>query len=333
MKPRAILAVPIADDLIIELANHCELIEPPGAGWTRETVLEALPLAEGVLTNGTVRVDREWLDRGQRLRVVSNRGAGVDNVDVEYASSKGIVICNTPRVLSGALADIVFALILLSSRKLVGAQAHLRSGAWLDGKPAPVGNDIRGKVLGILGLGDIGRKVARTAAGFELTVLYHQPRRVFEAEEDGSVEYVSRDELFRRSDFLSVHCPLTPITEHSIGAAEFGLMKPTAYFINTSRGKVVDEPALIDALKRHVIAGAGLDVMDSEPLSPHSELATLSNAVLLPHVGSLTVETRRAMEELAARNLVDVLTGSAPAAVVNPAVLPPRRDESNPPQI
>ena len=321
IKPRIIIVIPIGDDLVEGLAKHCDVAERPAGGWTRDRVIDALPEADGVIINGAIPVDQEWLDSGRRLRVLSNRGAGVDNIDIEHASSIGILVCNTPRVLSGAVADVVFGMMLMLSRRLMAAQEHIRSGAWFAGKMAPFGNDPRGKVLGILGLGDIGKAVARTARGFDMKVIYHQPRRVMDAENSGEIEYVSRDELFRRSDFLSVHCALTPDTHRSIGAAEFGMMKPSAYFLNTARGTIVDQSALIDALEANVIAGAGLDVMEKEPLAPDSPLCSLPNVILLPHLGSLTFETRRAMEELAVRNLLDGLAGLVPAAPVNPDVL------------
>lgn len=258
------------------------------------------------------------------LKVMSNMAVGFDNVDVAAADRAGVLVCNTPGVLDAAVADLTFGLILCTGRKLVQLDAFTRDGRWIKGAP-PLAVDIAGKTLGLLGMGRIGRMVAQRAQAFGMRIVYHNRNRDLNAEEAGLARYVARDALFSGSDFVSVHVPLSDQTRLSIGAREFGLMKKSAFVINTSRGPVVDEPALVEALKSGAIAGAGLDVFTREPLDPASELTKMENVVLLPHVGSATVETRRAMMELAVHNLVDAVAGVKPRAMVNPQAWPIRR--------
>ncbi|MFN8559675.1 MAG: NAD(P)-dependent oxidoreductase, partial [Dehalococcoidia bacterium] len=236
---------------------------------------------------------------------------------------RGVIVCNTPGVLSAAVRDITFALLLDLARHILPNDQHARSG-WR-AAPGRVGVDVQGKTLGIIGLGRIGHIVARAAHGFDLNVIYYDPVRDPAAEASGLAGYRERDDVFREADFLSVHCFLDETTRHHIGLREFRLMKRSAYFINTSRGPVVDEPALIEALRTGLIAGAGLDVMEVEPLDPASELCSLANVILLPHIGSGTVETRLAMIELAGRNLVAAVTGGMPETPVNPEAVAARR--------
>lgn len=320
-RPRLLLAIPVPDDIRAQLEAACEVVTVPGGGRpSREQLWELLPTVDGILTTSQLRIENELIDRCPRLKLISNNSVGYDNVDIPHATRRGVLVCNTPGVLSGAVADITFGLIIELARHLRAADQHVRSGAWLKGPP-PLGVDIRGKTLGIIGFGRIGHVVARTAQGFAMRVIYYDPVRDPQAEAAGLATYRERDDVFREADFLTVHCYLDETTRRSIGMREFRLMKPTAFFINTARGGIVDQDALVEALTSGAIAGAGLDVMDPEPLDPSHPLCRLPNAVLLPHIGSATVETRRAMIELATRNTIAALTGGTPEAMVNPEAL------------
>lgn len=319
-KPQVVVSVTLPEDLRAQVAAACDIIDVPAGQNIVDTIgAERAAQVEGILCTLRTKIDAALLQAMPKLRVSSNFAVGFDNVDVAAATRAKVLICNTPKVLDGAVADLTMGLILCVSRGMVTGDAFVRSGAWTKGAP-PLTRDIRGKTLGLLGMGRIGRVVARTAKGFDMNVIYHNRNRDAEAESLGLAQYRSRDELFQQSDFLSVHIPLTADTRHSIGAREFGLMKPSAILINTARGPVIDEQAMIDALNKGVIAGAGLDVMETEPLPPASPLCQMPNVVLQAHVGSGTVETRRAMVDLAAQNLLDALKGGKPAAMVNPEV-------------
>ncbi len=317
-RPRIIVSVPVPDDLRAELAAKFDIVEVP-VGERPADVLPADVRAtiEGQLITPRTRVDEDLMQSLPKLRVSSNFAVGFDNVDVPAATRHKVLICNTPNVLNGAVADVTLGLMLCLARNLVAGDAFVRSGAWMRG-PFPLTSDIRGKTFGLLGMGRIGRVVARGAQAFDMKVVYHNRRRDAETEDLGLASYVDRDTLSRESDVLSVLVPLTAETRHSVGAREFGMMKPTSYLINTARGAVLDEAALIDALRSGEIAGAGLDVMETEPLPADSPLCGLPNVVLQAHVGSATHETRRAMIELAVYNLIDALTGVQPTAMVNP---------------
>lgn len=319
-RPRILVSLPAAlpDDLRAELAARFDIVDLP-SGSRPADALPADVRAEiqGQLITPHNRVDEDLMQSMPRLRVSSNCSVGYDNVDVAAANRHKVLICNTPNVLNGAVADVVIGLMLCLARNLVAGDAFVRSGAWTRG-PFPLTHDIRGKTFGLLGMGRIGRVVARSVQAFDMKVVYHNRRRDEETEALGLASYVDRDTLFREADVLCVLVPLNPETRHSVGAREFGMMKPTAYLINTARGAVLDEAALIDALRGGKIAGAGLDVMETEPLPADSPLCSLPNVVLQAHVGSATHETRRAMSELAVRNLIDALTGVRPTAMVNP---------------
>jgi glyoxylate reductase len=319
-KPLVIVAVTLPDELRAQVVAACDVIDLP-PGKTPADVLDAGQAQRvcAVLCSIPTRIDGAVLDCLPKLGIISNVAVGFDNIDIPLATDRGIVVCNTPKVLDGAVADLTFGLILCVGRGLVGGDAFVRSGAWERGA-APLTHDVRGKTLGLLGMGRIGRVVARTAQAFDMKVIYHNRSRDTQAEADKLAQYRERDALFEESDFLSVHIPLNPQTRHSVGERELGLMKSSAYLINTARGPVVDEAALVAALQSGRLAGAGLDVMEQEPLPPSSPLCALPNVVLQAHVGSATVETRRAMAELACRNLLDALAQRRPAAMVNPEV-------------
>jgi glyoxylate reductase len=317
-KPPAIIAIDLPAGLLEDLRRS---VTPIVTGGDPAAVAEALPRAEGILCSALLPLPAELLDRAPRLRVISNFGVGYNNVDLEAATARGIAVCNTPGVLSGAVADLAMALILAVARRLFANAAYVRGGGWSRREPPPpLGWDPAGKTLGIVGFGRIGQAVALRARAFGMEVVYHDlVNEPVEGLED--CRPVSLEELLETSDVVSLHVNLDPSTHHLIGARELALMKPTAWLINTSRGQVVDQQALTAALQDGTIAGAALDVLDPEPPAPDDPLLAMENVIVLPHVGSATVETRAAMRDMAVRNLVAVLTGRTPPACVNPSVL------------
>lgn len=280
----------------------------------RDSLLEQVRGAHGLVTLLTETVDAELLDAaGPQLRVVANVAVGYNNIDVDACRERGVVATNTPGVLTDATADIAMALILMSTRRLGEGERIIRSGTpWQWGMFYLLGSGLQHKTLGVVGLGGIGAATARRARAFGMNVVYSSrsaaPR---ELEQELGAHRVDLETLLTTSDVISLHCPYTPSTHHLLSAEEFAAMKRTAYVVNTARGPVIDEAALVDALRSGEIAGAGLDVFEDEP-QVHPGLLECENAVLLPHLGSATVETRTAMATLAADNVVAVLAGQEP---------------------
>jgi glyoxylate reductase len=298
-------------------AAALELLRPLGGIAGPECWRDALADAEALLCLLTDRVDAELLARAPRLRVVANAVVGYEHVDVAACRARGIAVTNTPDVLTDATADLAFALILSALRGLPRAERSLRAGefhGW--GFWDYLGADPGGRTLGIYGMGRIGRAVARRAAPFGMRVVYHSRTRL-PAEDEAALgaEWVDFDALIARSDVLSLHAPLTPETRHVVSRDVLARMRPGSYLVNTARGALVDEAALVDALRDGPLAGAGLDVYEREPII-HPGLLDLPNVVLLPHVGSATRETRTRMAMLAARNAHAVLSGHPPLTPV-----------------
>jgi glyoxylate reductase len=284
----------------------------------RGELIDAVRGVSGILSTATEKVDGEVMDAAsEALRVIANMAVGYDNVDVEAAAGRGVVVTNTPGVLDETTADVAFMLLLAAARRLGEGERLLRAGRWKWWGPKQLmGRDIWGKRLGILGLGRIGQAVARRAKGFGMDVLYYNRSRKEEAEQELGARYMDLDELLETADFVSVHTPLTDETHHLIGPKELGRMKPTAILVNTSRGPVVDEGALAEALAGGRIFAAGLDVYEEEPVV-HPKLLELENVVLAPHIGSASIETRDKMAALAAENIVAVLSGQEPKTPIN----------------
>jgi len=285
----------------------------------REDLLELVAGADAILTLLHDRVDEELLEAaGAQLRCVANVAVGYDNVDVAAAAARGVVVTNTPGVLDDATADLTLALILAATRRVAEGDRLVRAGRpWTWGMSFMLGSDLRGKLLGIVGLGGIGSKVAERARAFGMEVAYHSRRPAPEdVVAELGAEWMPLERLLAEADVLSLHCPLTPETHHLIGAAEIAAMKPSAVLINAARGPIVDERALAEALAAGRIAAAGLDVYEHEP-RVEPGLLELENVVLVPHLGSATVETRTAMAELAARNAISVLSGQGPLTPVS----------------
>ncbi len=270
-------------------------------------------------------VRSEVMDLNPKLRVISNYAVGVDNIDVPAATARGIAVTNTPGVLTEATAELAWALIFALARRIVESDRFTRAGRFIGWGPMlKLGRDIQGKTLGIVGAGRIGHAVGVRATGMGMKILYWDVDGKPDFERATRAKRVDLRELLRKSDFVTLHVPLTKGTVHLVGKKELALMKPTAYLVNTARGPVVDEAALVVALKTGRLAGAGFDVYEKEP-KIHPGLLKLDNVVLLPHIGSATIETRARMAEVAAMNLIDVLRDRKPKFLVNPEVWPRRR--------
>lgn len=287
---------------------------------SRDELLEAVRGANGILATATERIDGSVLDAaGEHLEVVANMAVGYDNVDVAAAAERGVVVTNTPGVLDETTADVAFMLLLAAARRLGEGERLLRAGRWEWWGPKQLrGQDVWGKTLGIVGMGRIGRAVARRGRGFGMEIVYHNRSRSPSAEEELGARYLQDlDDLLESADFVSIHTPLTPETHHLIGGEQLERMKPTAVLVNTSRGPVVDEAALAEALAERRIFAAGLDVYEEEP-KVNPRLLDLQNAVLAPHIGSASFATRDEMAILAAENVAAVLHGGEPKTPVTP---------------
>jgi glyoxylate reductase len=291
------------------IREHYALVhEPLDDSPTRQELQQGFAAADAVISTLAEHVDGTVLACASRLKIIANYAVGYNNIDVVAAGRKGIVVSNTPDVLTDATADLTWTLLLAVTRRVVEGDRWLRTGLWPGWAPTQMlGGDVTGKTLGIIGMGRIGQAVAQRAAGFRMPVLYTS-RRPVTAPTGLSWHRCSIDEVLAQSDFLSLHVPLTDTTRHLIGAHELQNMKPTAFLINTSRGPVIDEGALVSALETGLIAGAGLDVYEHEPAA-HATLASLSNVVLLPHLGSATLETRIRMGMICLENVAAVLSG------------------------
>ncbi|MFZ5816507.1 MAG: 2-hydroxyacid dehydrogenase [Bacillota bacterium] len=288
----------------------------------RDRLIQEVSEADGALVLLTDRIDAELMDAAPRCKVFANLAVGVDNVQVPEATKRGVLITNTPGVLTETTADLAFALMMASARRLYEGQRLIVEGNWKTWSPMfMTGQDVYGATLGIIGAGRIGSALARRAKGFDMPVLYYNRRPSPELEAEVGAEYCSLDDLLRRSDFVVVLVPLTPETRGMIGARELGLMKSTAVFVNAARGPVVDEQALYNALVNRQIWAAGLDVFEKEPIGADHPLLTLPNVTAVPHIGSASIKTRTRMCTLAAENLVAAVTGRRPPTPVNPEVL------------
>ena len=291
-----------------------EEVPPP-----KEVLLGEVAEVDGLLCLLTDRVDAEIMDAGKKLRVISNYAVGYDNLDIPAATQRKIIVGNTPGVLTETTADLAFSLLMASARRIVEGDRYTRAGKWRAWGPTLfLGYDIHHATLGLVGLGRIGSEMAKRAQGFSMRVLYYDAVRREDLEQSLGVTYVDMDTLLRESDFVSLHTPLMPETRHLIGARELGMMKSTAILINSSRGPVVDQAALYEALRDKRIAHAGLDVFEVEPISKDDPLLTLDNVTVVPHVASASHATRSKMAVMAAQNLIAGLRGELPPNCVNP---------------
>ena len=323
MKPKVLVTREVFDETIEYLRGHCEVdSNQDDVVLSPDALAQRLAGKQGLICALTDRVDPTLLEHAPDLKVVSNIAVGYNNIDVPACSARGIVVTNTPGVLDDSTADLAWTLILGAARRVTEVERYIREGQWSGWWLKQwMGIDVHHATLGIVGMGRIGQAIAKRASGFEMRVLYHNRTRVPEATERAlNAKLVGMDELLRESDFVVLQVPYTPQTHHLIGAAELAKMKPTAILVNSTRGGVVDDAALVEALKNGTIRAAGLDVFEGEPkLNPG--FLGLDNVVLVPHVGSSTEATRRAMAMTAAKNAVAALTGARPPNVVNPDVL------------
>lgn len=321
MKPKVFIATPIPMEVERYIGEHCRYVKWEGEHpISREDLLKVL--AENSDIEGLMlkyhKIDRELLDLVPNLKVVSNDAVGYDNFDIELMKEKGIIGTNTPSVLDETVADTAFALMLAASRRIVELDRYVKDGHWVEGPEKRFyGYDVHGAVLGIIGMGRIGEAVARRARlGFNMSVLYNNRSPKPHVEVELGVEYRSLEELLKESDFVVLLTPLTPETKYLMGEREFSLLKKTAIFVNVSRGKTVNEKALIKALQEGKIYAAGLDVFEQEPVDPGNPLLKMKNVVTVPHIGSATAKTHHAMAALAAKNLVIACTGGEPPNLV-----------------
>ncbi len=303
------------------LAEHCQLevwedFLPPDY----DVLHQKIKGRDALLCLLTDRVDAELIAAASHLKVISNMAVGYDNIDVAAASKRGIPVGNTPGALTETTADFAFALLMAVARRIPEAQAYIKAGHWKTWHPTVLsGQDIYGATLGIVGFGRIGQAVARRAVGFGMRILAHGGGHEDAIRAVGA-EKVSLADLLAQSDYVSLHVPLTEKTHHLIGASELEMMKPTAILVNTARGAVVDSKALCDALRRGQILAAGLDVTEPEPILPDDPLLTLNNCVVVPHIASASVATRRKMSEMAVANVIAGISGKPLPTCVNPQV-------------
>jgi glyoxylate/hydroxypyruvate/2-ketogluconate reductase len=319
MKAHILITRAIFPETIAFLKQHFVVADnQDGRPFDEQTLAAKLADKEGVLLFSNDRLDAAVMARAPRLKASCNVAVGYNNVDLAAATERKIMVTNTPEVLTDSTADTTFALILAAARRVTELEAWLRAGNWDSVRfTEMLGRDVHHATLGIIGMGRIGRAVAKRARGFDMRVLYSDTVRLSpHLEQECDARYVSKEELLGQSDFVTLHVFYAPETHHMIGSKELALMKPTAVLINAARGGVVDELALVDALKNGRLYAAGLDVFENEP-AVRPELLALKNVVLLPHIGSQTETTRRAMAQLAADNLVAALQGREPPNWLN----------------
>lgn len=318
---RILVTRPIVEAGLDALRGENVTVPAEDRPMTREELLRLAPGHDALVTMLTDKVDAELFEAAPSVRMVANYAVGYNNIDVAEATRRGILVTNTPDVLTDATADMAWALLLAAARRLGEGERLVRDRGWDGWGPLQLlGVQVAGKTLGIVGPGRIGRATARRAKGFDMKVLYCGRSRSNKIEEETGARRVELEELLRESDFVSLHCPYTPETHHLLGAPQLAMMKPTAVVVNTARGAVIDEAALVEALRSGRIAAAGLDVFEKEP-EIHPGLFDLNNAVLAPHLGSATVETRERMALMCAGNLLSFCRGERPPQLLNPEAL------------
>ena len=320
MKKRVYVTRAIPEKALNILEEHFEVsVFQEKRPITKKEIMRLAKGYDGLLPLLTDEVDAKVMEK-TGIKAIANFAVGVDNIDIEAATARKIPVTNTPGVLTDATADLTWALILAVTRRIVEADNYLRSGRWKGWDPLLLlGGDLRDRTLGIIGLGRIGRAVAERAKGFGMNVIYNS-RTAFDGDEKYlGIRFVSLEELLKESDFVSIHAPHTEKTHHLIGMKQLEMMKPSAYLINTSRGKLINEEELVLALQEGKIAGAGLDVFYDEP-RVNKELIKFPNVVLLPHIGSASLETRTKMAVIAAENMVEALQEQRPRNIVNPEI-------------
>ena len=322
MKPKVFITRKIPESGITLLQKYCQVrVYPRDEVASREELLKGVKWCDALLCLLTDRIDEELISASPTLRVIANYAVGFDNIDIKAAIRRNIPVTNTPEVLTDAVAEHTFALMMAIARRIPESDRFTKAGKYKGWEPMLfLGTELKGKTLGIIGLGRIGSGVAQRAAkGMGMNILYFDIKRNHQFEQVYQAKFAEIDFIIKEADFITIHVPLLPTTKHLIGAKEFKMMKKTAYLINTSRGPVIDEKALVEALKKKEIAGAALDVYEFEP-KLSAGLERLNNVVLTPHTASGTYETRSAMAELAAMNILEALKGKIPPNLVNKEV-------------
>ncbi|MEK5040106.1 2-hydroxyacid dehydrogenase [Sporosarcina sp. FSL K6-3457] len=316
MKPRIFVTRKLDDGVLAPLKEKFDvrMWESESEKVPREILLQEVAEADALWSVLADSIDREVLLAGTKLKIVANMAVGYNNIDLEVAKERGIIVTNTPGVLTETTADLTFGLLLATARRLMEAENDIRTGNWTSWSPMGyTGMDVGGATLGIIGMGRIGEAVARRAKGFDMRILYHNRSRKMDAEVEHGFEYVELGTLLEEADFVVILAPYTPETAGLIGARELGLMKKTAVLINVARGAIVDETALYESLKNGDIWAAGLDVFAVEPVPQDNPLLTLPNVTVLPHIGSASIATRLGMMGLNAQAITDVLEGREPS--------------------
>ena len=327
-RPKILVTQKVPDPAypLLEAIGDVEANMEEGVIWPYEELMRRGPGHDYIYSLLTDNIDANFLqacaDASPRLRMVANMAVGFNNIDVEAATRLGIAISNTPGVLSDTTADLAFALLMATARRIPEAERYLRAGKYTGWGPLLFcGAEVHHSTLGLIGAGRIGKLVAKRARGFDMKVLYYDVYRMSpEDEQEYHLTYLPMDDVLQQSDFISVHTPYMPSTHHLISDREFSLMKPTAILINTARGPIVDEKALVRALQNNTIAGAGLDVFENEP-AVEPELVTMENVVILPHIASASLKTRTLMATMASDNIVAHFHGERPPNILNPEVL------------
>ena len=323
MKPRVYVTRILPKEAMDKINSFCDAktwdgpLPPP-----REVLEENVTNIEGLLSLLTDKIDAALMDKAPKLKVISNYAVGFDNIDIPAATKRGIIVGNTPGVLTETTADLAFALLMAAGRRVVEGDKEVRAGKWKTWGPMTLlGQDIHGATLGIIGLGRIGAAIAQRAKGFGMKILYYDIIRNEKAEKELGIQYTDLNNLLSQSDFITIHTNLTKETHHLMGAKQFDQMKRTGILVNTSRGPIVDNMALYEALRSKKIAYAALDVTEPEPLPADHPLLTLDNVIVVPHIASASVASRTKMGLMAADNLIAGLKGEMPPNPVNPEVL------------
>lgn len=309
----------IPEKIYDDLDKHFEIrYHDSNVPLSKEEIMEMIKGQDALLCPLSDKIDKDVIDAGDNLKIIANYGAGFDNIDIDYAREKGIVVTNAPAPASAvSTAELTFGLMLAAARKIVSGDKVTRAGEFYGWRPTfYLGSQLKGKTLGIIGLGNIGKNLAKRARAFEMKVVYYSRTRKEDFEKEFDIEYLDKDEVIRSADFLSLHTAFVPDLRHMISKKELEMMKKSAILINASRGPIVDEDALADALIENVIAGAALDVYEFEP-RVNNKLMDLDNVILAPHLGNATFEARLEMGENAKDNLIDFKNGKNPKNKVN----------------
>lgn len=322
MKPKIFVTRQLPDAAMQEIGRYFDMtVNPDNRVLAKEEIIEGVKDCDALLCLLTDRIDADVMDASPKLKVISNYAVGFNNIDLNAANERKLPVCITPGVLTDTTADLTWSLIMASARRVIEGDRMTREGKFDGWGPLMLlGTDVFDKTIGIVGMGRIGQAVAKRARGFDMEILFTSNSPKPELEEEFHARQTDLETLIKKSDFITLHCPLTPETTHLIGEKELAMMKPGAYIINTARGPVIDEKALVKCLQEKRIAGAGLDVFEEEPKLAEG-LAELDNVVILPHIGSATTETRTRMGMMAAENAIAIMEGEPPAAIANPEVL------------